>query len=678
MRLSLLVCLSALASVLCASAQKTIVGADTLLREIDGVTITNVAMSGTMQLEGQGEVRWNMSLMNEMPKILGNADPMHYAQTLPGVQTNNEYDGGLHILGCDNTHNFVGIDDVPIYNAAHLLGIFSVFNPTHFEQMSIRKTATRANFPNRIGGLATMNSWHVHPDSTGGSFDVGLISSQGTLRLAIGQKASLTLSARGSYLNQFYGYALKVDESQLNYSFADANATWLYTPNDANTIWVEAYWGGDRAAMQESSYQADARLGWGNTMAALHWRHNFRQPTKRMEHSFYYSSYHSRFNMQQQMVLSLLGDVHDVGYKGAFQSQRLKMGTEMKFYALRPSVASVEGVGVKQQQPVAHWQHAVELSAYADCSIPLSATFLAVAGVRTTAFLGDKHSNYYDIAPSVALRYVNRKWHAALTSSFRSQYLWQMGFSSLGLPTENWTLAGKNSHPLQGLSLLASAGRKLYEGKLYAEVEMYFKQMKHLSEYSGTVLDLLYSAVESSKLSGEGSGRAYGASVTIEKTQGQLTGWVAYNIGWSKRQLGDVYGDGWYAANHERRHELNIVATCRLGKQWNLGATFVWASGTPFTMPEFVYVYGGQLLAQFSKHNVYRLKPYSRLDFSASYKLPSNSGWKHGINLSVYNVLGRSNELFYSWHVSHNGDFCFRPISFLLKAIPSISYYATF
>ncbi len=674
----LLVFSSALASSLCASAQGDSVKADTLRREIVELTVTGGVPQMAMRLTGQGEVEWSMAMMNELPKIMGNADPMHYAQTLPGVQTNNEYDGGLHILGGDNAHNFVGIDDVPLYNVNHLLGIFSVFTPTHFKQMSIWKTATRGNFPNRIGGMATMNSRHEQPDSIGGSMEVGLISSQGTLRLPFGRKTSLTLSARSSYLNQLYGYALKVDESQLSYAFADANATWLYTPDEANTLWIEAYWGGDRATMRESSYQADARLRWGNEMAALHWQHQFPHPAKRMEHAIYYSAYHSRFNMQQQMTVSMSADIHDMGYKGSFQSQWLKVGTDIALHSLLPSTASLDGIGTRQRQATTSWQHPAEVSVFADGNIPISATILTIAGVRATMFLGEEHNSYYSVDPSVTLRYADRGWRAALTASYRHQYIWQTGFSSLGLPTESWTMADKEHRPLQGLSLLASVGRNLFGGKLYAEMEVYAKQMKNLPEYSGTVLDLLYTATKTLELLIEGKGRAYGASITIEKAQGVLTGWISYNIGWSQRRFVGAYGDGWYAANHERRHELNAVTICHLSKHWNIGGTLVWASGTPFTMPEYVYVYGGQLLAQFSRHNAYRLKSYSRLDLSVCYKLPPHHGLNHGINFSVYNALGRENELFYSWHVSRSGDFSFRPVSFLLKTIPSVSYYVSF
>ena len=51
-----------------------------------------------------------VSALQEMPKIMGNTDPLHVAELLPGVQTSSEYDAGLHILGCDNAHNEVSLD----------------------------------------------------------------------------------------------------------------------------------------------------------------------------------------------------------------------------------------------------------------------------------------------------------------------------------------------------------------------------------------------------------------------------------------------------------------------------------------------------------------------------------------------------------------------------------------
>ena len=43
--------------------------------------------------------------IQNLPKILGNTDPLSFIRMLPGVQTGSEYDSGINIQGCDNAHN---------------------------------------------------------------------------------------------------------------------------------------------------------------------------------------------------------------------------------------------------------------------------------------------------------------------------------------------------------------------------------------------------------------------------------------------------------------------------------------------------------------------------------------------------------------------------------------------
>ena len=686
-----LISMSALVPDFCVLAQNTSVGADTLRRQIEEVTVRGGMSHSLMQTKDGGEVQMDIRLLDDLPKILGNADPMHYMQTWSGVQTNNEYDGGLHILGCDNTHNLVGIDGVPIYNVNHLLGIFSVFNPTHFQQMSISKTATRSSFPNRLGGMATMGHAFSRintEESVTGSVDVGLISSQGTLCLPIGKNSVLTLSGRGCYLNQLYGYALKFDNSQLSYTFGDVNATWFYTPDSTNTLWFEAYWGGDRATLKENSYQAESQLRWGNTMMSLHWRKD-----NKIEHTFYYTESHSNLDVDQQVQLKMPASIRDFGYKGYWQNRWLKTGVDVVIHSILPSVPSVRGLSegdATLANMASHDERQTfrELAVYADGNIPLGISLMAIPGLRLTTFLDNEKKSYYAADPSLTIRYVNSGWRLTLTASSRHQYVWQTGFSSLGLPTENWAAVDDMHRPMRGLSVLSSISRSFLGDELRLLVELYGKQLRHLNEHDGTLLDLLLAGMGSTDvisateiedvLTATGRGETYGVGITVEKPHGRLKGWLCYNISRSRRQFNEAYGGGWYAANHERMHELNIVATWQVGRRWGLSGTFVWASGTPFTMPEQVYVYSGQLLARYSAHNAYRLRPYSRLDLSANYRLAIRGGREHGINLSVYNVLGQENELFYAWHVFSDGNYVFRPVSFLLKIIPSVSYYAKF
>ena len=80
-----------------------------------------------------------------------------------------------------------------------------------------------------------------------GDVAVGPLSSQATLTLPAGRRASLTLSARAAYANLLYSRWLKVDGEELSYFFHDYNLTLTLRPNERNLVWLEAYYGGDDA-----------------------------------------------------------------------------------------------------------------------------------------------------------------------------------------------------------------------------------------------------------------------------------------------------------------------------------------------------------------------------------------------------------------------------------------------
>jgi hypothetical protein len=132
-----------------------------------------------------------------------------------------------------------------------------------------------------------------------------------------------------------------------------------------------------------------------------------------------------------------------------------------------------------------------------------------------------------------------------------------------------------------------------------------------------------------------------------------------------------------YPANHERIHELNIMATCLLGRRWHVGSTFVLASGTPFTAISNLYLLNEQILAQYGEHNACRLPLYKRLDLSVSYDIKKGKKFEHGINVSVYNLLRSENDLYYRIKI-YKGRFAYKPIRFVTDILPSINYYIKF
>jgi hypothetical protein len=75
------------------------------------------------------------------------------------------------------------------------------------------------------------------------------------------------------------------------------------------------------------------------------------------------------------------------------------------------------------------------------------------------------------------------------------------------------------------------------------------------------------------------TGLTYGADLLARwHSATGLAGWLSYSYGVSSRWSDTLR----WAPGHDRRHDVNLVATWRLSK-YRLGARFGYASGTPYT-----------------------------------------------------------------------------------------------
>ena len=639
------------------------------------------------EIEGSSII--SMSFMDEMPHILGNADPLHYAQLLPGVQTNSEYDAGLHIQGCDNSHNYVSLGGAPIYNAAHLLGFFSIFNAGHFTEMSLLKSPVSASFPNRLGGRVDMltPTWLAAEDSlwTGavhGELSVGPMSSQGTLRLPVGKRSLLLLSARAAYLNLLYSKWLEVDGDEVKYDFSDYNLSYITQLDDANVLKFEGYWGYDNMKIGQASYGLQGKLKWDNTMAALHWYSRSKDGLDErgkvwsMEQMVYYSRYANRLNVDEySFQVGMRSFIFDLGYKGNFSWGRWSVGAEVIRHQLLPQDVDITGNLANYQTDAQH-QQAAETSAYLQYSQPLGEKLLMEMGARVSGYHCQK--SFYRVMPHLKFNCdLSPSAKLNLNLGIRNQYLFQTGFSSAGLPTEFWFAADKNHRP-QYACHAALQGEFWFAEKEYRlSVETYYKWLMNQIENNSNMFDILFSSYSFDGSLLHGKGYNYGLNLLLEKRRGKLTGWLSGSLGRAMRKFDGAQYQGWYPAGHERIYELNAVATYRINRRVSLGTTYVLASGTPYTNVNYAYLMSGNLVTEYGPHNGSRVKPYMRLDLSVSYDFATKGSVRSGINFSLYNVTMHGNDLFYRIKVYDN-HVRYNAFKFLMPIMPSINYYCKF
>lgn len=89
-----------------------------------------------------------MTQIRHTPSILGEADLLKTIQLMPGVQAGMEGFAGMYVRGGGPDQNLVMLDGIPVYNADHLLGVFSIFTPEAVKNTTLFKSS----FPTRYGG----------------------------------------------------------------------------------------------------------------------------------------------------------------------------------------------------------------------------------------------------------------------------------------------------------------------------------------------------------------------------------------------------------------------------------------------------------------------------------------------------------------------------------------------
>ena len=622
-----------------------------------------------LKAQADGTLRWQLKDLALMPQILGNADPLQYTHFLPGVQTNNEYEAGMHIHGGETSHNQMDIEETPLYNVNHLLGLFSTFHPDHFEALTLRKEPAHAADPNRLGGTLSMLPRKMPADSLEAQISVSLIASQASLQMPIGEKVGLVVSGRASYLNLLYRGMLKNETSRLRYGFDDLNATLIWRPHPRHLISLEGYTGDDRGRMDH--YMARIDVDWGNDMAQLRW--DYEGERLAISQSLSVTHYANRFHLDMEaMDGKLPSSITDWGYRFRCKLPLWDIGTDVVYHRIRPqSLHMTDDFHATTATPLV--QEATEAALFAERTQPLGGAWQLGAGLRAS-LLALHNANFAALDPSAALRWQRADAECTLSYALRHQYLHQTGFTNVGFPTEYWIAASDRHRPQYAHTVALSAATNLARRRYRLSGEIFWKRLYHQMEYNGSLFDFVSQQYEPDISLLQGKGTNWGASLMVQKCSGQLTGWVGYTYTHARRRFVGYAEGREFPASHERPHELNALATWKPSGHWSYGATLTAASGTPFTAPRSVSLLNSNLIVDYGPHNANRLPAYFRLDLSANYHWTGRKGLHHSLNFSLYNATNRRNALFYALTTDKTGVFAYQPMTFLVGILPSVGY----
>lgn len=641
------------------------------------VVITGRRKDENVASTEMGRINLPMKNIRELPALFGEVDVLKTIQLLPGVLS-GEATAGLYIRGGSPDQNLILLDGAPVYNPGHLFGFFSVFNGDAIKDVTLIKGGMPANYGGRLSSVVDISMKEGNNQSFHGEGGIGVIASRFSLEGPIKKnKSSFMISARRTYVDLLVKPFVSKSSSfhGSGYYFYDLNAKANYIFSDRDRLYLSGYFGRDVFNFVSKERTFSTNIPWGNATATLRWNHLF-SPKLFSNTMLIYNDYRFAFNaVQSDFTVGMHSGIQDESFRSDFDyfaspTHHLKFGMRYTFHTFTPSTISGNSGSNSFNPDNPFTKRANEGALYLLDDWTVSQHLKVNAGLRWSVFQqvgpytrywfnasGEKTDStvyrwfqpietYQGLEPRLILRYAlgsSSSVKAAVTRNF--QYVHLVSSNSTTLPTDLWVPSTYQVRPEIAWQYSLGYFRNFRDNTFETSLEVYYKDMQHQIEFKEGYIPSLEDPENAFVF---GKGWAYGAELFIRKRRGRLTGWISYTLSWAWRKFPDLNEGRKYPTRYDRRNDLSVVATYKLNEKWTLSGDFVFGTGNAITLPENFYVIEGVLSQGYSTVNSYRMKPYNRLDLSATYQPTPKAGRKfsHSWSFSIYNAYSRLNPYF--------------------------------
>ena len=625
-----------------------------------------------------GRIDLSVSQIKNIPAFLGEVDILKTIQLLPGVRNAGEGNAGFYVRGGGPDQNLILLDDAVVYNTGHLFGFFSIFNSDAIKNVTLYKGGMPAQYGSRLSSVLDVSMKDGNSNQFQAEGGIGLIASrisfQGPIKK---EKASFIVSARRTYIDALIKPFIKRSSNFYGsgYYFYDLNAKVNYRFSEKDRLYLSGYFGRDVFTFNNSELSFNASIPWGNSTATLRWNHVFNRKLF-ANTTVLYNDYHFTFGAaQNNFEVKMSSGIRDGNAKIDFDyypsgSHRMKFGGLLTYHKFFPNVTSGRQDSVVFSPVSEGIKYAIENGLYVQDDWDVSEKLKFSYGLRWSSFtqIGpytkyerdanqnktdstvykdlEKIRNYHGLEPRLTIRYAASSSTSIKASVTRNlQFIHLVSNAGTTLPTDLWVPSTFRVKPQISWQYAAGIFRNFSNNEYETSLEVYYKDMRNQIEYREGYTPSLTDPEEEFVF---GKGWSYGTELFINKVRGKLTGWIGYTLSWTWRKFPDLNEGVKYPAKYDRRHDLSLVATYEKNSRWKFGMVFVYGTGNATSLPERFYIINGVLTQEYSSINQYRLKPYHRLDLSATYTpLPRKrkkvqSYWVFG----VYNAYSRMNPYF--------------------------------
>ncbi len=654
-----------------------------------------------------------------IPMFMGEADVIKTIQLMPGVQSGTEGTSGIYVRGGGPDQNLFLLDGVPIYNANHLFGFFSVFNPDAISNITMTKGGFPAHYGGRLSSVIDIRLKEGNMKEFHGAGSIGLIASKLTLEGPIVKdKTSFILSARRTYLDVLARPVIRAVNKQngidglSGYYFYDLNAKINHKFSDKDRIFLSMYHGRDRLFIKEeekwidndTSYQRTSESGlyWGNLTTALRWNHLY--GNKLFSNvSMIYSNY--KFNTFDD-THTLVNGKNDVGYAYDYfsgikdvggmidfdyrpaSSHTIRFGGKYLYHTFSPGIETLKSTDdTLNRQFNSNPIYAHEYYFYGEDNFQLGSRIRANIGLHYSGFFV-KNKFYHSLQPRFTGRLlITPDFSFKLAFSRMDQYIHLLTNATIGLPTDIWVPTTERTRPQSSYQYAAGLAYNLKDTWSFT-LEGYYKTMNHLIDYSEGSSFFEYGVDWEEKIEREGRGLSYGLEFLVRKDVGKFRGWVGYTLSKAEVRFDNLNNGEVYPYTYDRRHDVSVVLMYRVNDHTDISATWVYGTGKARTLAvsryapdnyhfdngsnnQYYYSYYDEI-EYYKGKNAYREPAYHRLDIGVNRHKDKKWGtqtWSFGL----YNAYNRKNPFYLFFGYDNYGNRALKQMS-IFMIIPSVSY----
>ncbi|MFH2094772.1 MAG: TonB-dependent receptor [Bacteroidota bacterium] len=663
------------------------------------------------------EARLDPKTLQEIPAFLGETEVIKSLQSQPGIKSYGDGSTFFYVRGGDRDQNLILIDEAPVYNPSHLLGLFSAFVPEAILDVHLYKGDFPARFGGRLSSVLDIRTREGNLHGFDGNLGLGLFISRFSLNgPIIKDKSSFFVSFRKSNLE----YLFRSENPDQRLYFFDLNYKFNIKVSEHNRIYFSGYNGQDYFR-KFGTDMGTFGLSWKNSANTLRWNHIFNERLFSNttfiaskydylliiseEDNYYWTSsignlsgktdftwylnpdlttrfglgytYHS-FN-PGELVMAV--DLTELGYPETF-----KKYTSETFFYYENEQKFLKKLSLRYGFRISLWDNLGPGTEYILNEVHFPTDTIVYPK-------GESYHRYFSIEPRACLNYTITK-KASLKASYNrtSQHLQILSnsispFTSL----EVWVPSSPSIRPQEADQFVLGYFRKFSKWATDFSAEAFFKRMTHQIDYEDHANMLLNPVIETELRFG--NAWSYGLEFMYRKEYGKCRGWVSYTWSRAFKKTLEINDGIAYPVFYDRPHDFSIYLSRDLSKRWIIAASWIYTTGSAISIPTGFYFYQGYSIPIYGEKNNGRLPDYHRMDLMITMDLnpKGKKDFNHCLILTLYNLYGRKNYISMNYNKVRFDDgtigipsdrenpYEYIPTSIYLHTIvPSLSYNLKF